>query len=124
MDVILPEASAAGNRSSITAAVRRNARVLTPFAALVISVCMGNGQSAVRRNASVQEAQVTAALALGLWDSTLCRSVLAAAAIRKSQYATAELLLEIDESENPTLARLLNGTFPADARSVKTAPRR
>jgi hypothetical protein len=72
MDVILPEASAAGNRSSITAAVRRNARVLTPFAALVISVCMGNGQSAVRRNASVQEAQVTAALALGLDTVPFC----------------------------------------------------
>jgi cytochrome c553 len=65
MTIILPAASAAGNRSSITAAVRRNARVLTPFAALVISACMGNGQSAVRRNASVQEAQVTAALTDG-----------------------------------------------------------
>jgi hypothetical protein len=33
------------------------------------------------------------------WDSTFCRSVLAAAAVGKSQYATAELLLEIDDSD-------------------------
>src|ERR1700686_1470574 len=61
MTIISTAASAAGNRSSITAAICRNARVLAPFAALVISACMGNGQSAVRRNASVQEAQVTPA---------------------------------------------------------------
>jgi cytochrome c553 len=61
MTIISTAASAAGNRSSITAAVCRNARVLAPFAALVISACMGDGQSAVRRHTSVQEAQVTPA---------------------------------------------------------------
>jgi cytochrome c553 len=61
MTIISTAASAAGNRSRITAAVCRNVRVLAPFAALVISACMGDRQSAVRRNASVQEAQVTPA---------------------------------------------------------------
>ena len=61
MTIISTAASAAGNRSSITATVCRNARVLAPFAALVISACVGDGQPAVRRHASVQEAQVTPA---------------------------------------------------------------
>jgi cytochrome c553 len=61
MTIISTAVSAVGDRSSITATICRNARVLAPFAALVISACMGNGQSAVRRNPSVREAQVTLA---------------------------------------------------------------
>jgi hypothetical protein len=39
------------------------------------------------------------------WDVTLCQSILAAAAVGKSQHAIAELLLEIDHTDIPETLR-------------------
>jgi hypothetical protein len=36
---------------------------------------------------------------VGPWDTTLCRSILAAVAVAKSQFDTAELLIEIDDED-------------------------
>ncbi len=39
------------------------------------------------------------AAAVGPWDATRCRSILAAVAVAKSQFETAELLIEIDDGD-------------------------
>jgi hypothetical protein len=45
------------------------------------------------------------AAAVGPWDTTRCRSILAAVAVAKSQFDTAELLIEIDDGDASEVLR-------------------